>query len=72
MLAVVSVKNKYANQIVAKISQDVDLKGVRSLGVHQAGYANMGSESEKAFLELAETSTLSTRLACSQEHRWAQ
>ncbi len=54
ILAVVSAKNDYANQIVTKLARDVDPKGVRTLGIiTKPDTLRVGSESEKAFLDLA-------------------
>ena len=54
ILAVVSAKNDHANQIVTKLARDVDPKGVRTLGIiTKPDTLRVGSESEKAFLDLA-------------------
>lgn len=54
ILAVVSAKNDRANQIVTKLARNVDPKGVRTLGIiTKPDTLRVGSESEKAFLDLA-------------------
>ena len=54
ILTVVLVKNDYANQVITKLARDVDLKGVRTLGIiTKPDTLRVGSESEKAFLDLA-------------------
>lgn len=54
ILAVVSAKNDYANQIVTKLARDVDPMGVRTLGIiTKPDTLHVGSESEKSFLDLA-------------------
>ena len=53
ILAVISAKNDHVNQIVMKLAQDVDPKGVRTLGIiTKPDTLRVGSESEKAFLDL--------------------
>lgn len=54
ILAVVSAKNDYANQIVTKLSKDVDLKGYRTLGIiTKLDTLLVGSESKLAYANLA-------------------
>ena len=54
ILAVVSAKNDRANQIVTKLARDVDPTGVRTLGIiTKPDTLRVGSDSEKAFLDLA-------------------
>ena len=63
ILAVVSAKNDYANQIVTKIARDVDPKGLRTLGIiTKPDTLHAGSESEKAFLDLAQNNDVVFRL----------
>lgn len=55
ILAVVSAKNDFANQIVTKYARQLDPHGYRTLGViTKPDTLHVGSESEIAFLELAE------------------
>lgn len=54
ILAVVSAKNDYANQIVTKLARDVDPEGNRTLGIiTKPDTLHVGSDSEKAFQTLA-------------------
>lgn len=54
ILAVISAKNDYANQIVLKLARDVDPQGRRTLGViTNPDTLSIGSESESAFVNLA-------------------
>lgn len=54
ILAVVSAKNDYANQIVTKLAREVDPSGLRTLGIiTKPDTLHPGSESERAFLDLA-------------------
>ena len=63
ILAVVSAKNDHANQIVTKLARDVDPKGVRTLGIiTKPDTLRVGSESEKAFLDLAGSKDIVFRL----------
>lgn len=63
ILAVVSAKNDHANQIVTKLARDVDPKGVRTLGIiTKPDTLRVGSESEKAFLDLAGNKDVMFRL----------
>jgi GTPase SAR1 family protein len=61
ILAVVSAKSNYANQIVTKLAKDVDFKGYRTLGIitkpdtllisseSKAGYANLARNQDVEF-----------------------
>jgi GTPase SAR1 family protein len=63
ILAVVSARNDYANQIVTKLARDVDPKGLRTLGIiTKPDSLHVGSESEKAFLNLAKNEDVIFRL----------
>jgi GTPase SAR1 family protein len=63
ILAVVSAKNDYANQIVTKLARDVDPKGVRTLGIiTKPDTLHVGSESERAFVNLAKNEDVTFRL----------
>ncbi|KAL9099779.1 MAG: hypothetical protein Q9163_004766 [Psora crenata] len=63
ILAVVSAKNDYANQIVTKLARNVDPKGLRTLGIiTKPDTLHAGSESEKAFLDLAQNKDVVFRL----------
>ena len=63
ILAVVSAKNDYANQIILKKSRDVDPDGLRTLGlVTKPDTLPRGSESEAAFLDLVSNNDISFQL----------
>ena len=63
ILAVVSAKNDYANQIVTKLARQVDPKGLRTLGIiTKPDTLYEGSESEKAFISLAKNEDVVFRL----------
>ena len=63
ILAVVSAKNDYANQIVTKLARDVDPGGLRTLGIiTKPDTLHVGSESETAFLNLARNEDVVFRL----------
>ena len=63
VLAVVSAKNDYANQIVTKFAREVDPKGFRTLGIiTKPDMLHVGSESEAAYLELARNEDVQFRL----------
>jgi len=50
ILAVVSAKNDYANQIITKLARDVDPEGNRTLGIiTKPDTLHVGSDSERAF-----------------------
>ena len=54
MLAVVSAKNDYANQIILKMCREFDTKGARTLGIiTKPDFLRPGSENESIWLELA-------------------
>lgn len=55
ILAVVSAKNDYANQIITKYASEMDPTGVRTLGIiTKPDTLHAGSDSERAFFELAD------------------
>lgn len=63
VLAVVSAKNDYANQIVTKFAREVDSEGNRTLGViTKPDMLHVGSESEAAYLGLARNEDVQFRL----------
>ena len=63
VLAVVSAKNDYANQIVTKFARDADPKGLRTLGIiTKPDMLHIGSESEAAYLDLARNEDVQFRL----------
>lgn len=63
ILAVVSAKNDYANQIVTKLARGVDPKGVRTLGIiTKPDTLHVGSEGERAFVNLAKNEDVAFRL----------
>jgi hypothetical protein len=63
VLAVVSAKNDYANQIVTKYARDFDKYGERTLGIiTKPDTLHAGSDSERQFFELAENKDVSFRL----------
>ena len=63
ILAVVSAKNDYANQIVTKLARNVDPKGFRTLGIiTKPDDLHVGSESEKSFVDLAKNEDVTFRL----------
>ncbi|KAF1732556.1 Interferon-induced GTP-binding protein Mx [Beauveria bassiana] len=63
ILAVVSAKNDYANQIVLKLARKADPHGMRTLGViTKPDTLNVGSESERSFLSLARNQEVAFRL----------
>ncbi|OJD16084.1 hypothetical protein AJ78_03717 [Emergomyces pasteurianus Ep9510] len=63
ILAVVSAKNDYANQVVLKLARDVDPNGIRTLGViTKPDTLPVGSESEGAFVALARNEDVYFRL----------
>jgi len=54
ILTVISAKKDYAYKIVIKLTRDVNLKGIRTLSIiNKPDTLYMGSESEKAFLDVA-------------------
>ena len=63
ILAVVSAKNDYANQVVTRLAREVDPKGHRTLGViTKPDTLHVGSDSEKAFASLAKNEDVVFRL----------
>jgi len=63
ILAVVSAKNDFANQIVTKYAREIDPDGLKTLGIiTKPDTLHIGSESEKAFIELAENKDVQFRL----------
>lgn len=63
ILAVVSAKNDFANQIVTKYARDLDPEGFRTLGIiSKPDTLHAGSESERSFVELAENKDVQFRL----------
>ncbi|KAM5354255.1 hypothetical protein ACJ41O_000905 [Fusarium nematophilum] len=63
ILAVVSAKNDYANQVVLKLAQKADPKGTRTLGViTKPDTLHPGSESERSFVDLARNKDVEFRL----------
>ncbi|KAL2013328.1 hypothetical protein VTN00DRAFT_853 [Thermoascus crustaceus] len=63
ILAVVSAKNDYANQVILKRAQQVDPKGSRTLGlITKPGYLPDGSESQRDFVKLASNENIHFRL----------
>ena len=63
ILAVVSAKNDYANQIVLKLARAADKKGIRTLGViTKPDTLIAGSESEAMYISLAKNQDVDFRL----------
>lgn len=63
ILAVVSAKNDFANQIVLKLARDADPSGNRTLGIiTKPDTLAAGSESEMMFLSLAKNQDVEFRL----------
>ena len=63
ILAVVSAKNDYANQIVTKLAREVDPRGMRTLGIiTKPDTLHVGSDNERAFLDLARNEDVYFRL----------
>lgn len=63
VLAIVSAKNDYANQIVLKLAKEVDKKGSRTLGIiTKPDTLPVGSESETGFANLARNLDVEFRL----------
>jgi GTPase SAR1 family protein len=63
ILAVVSARNDYANQVVLKLAREVDSDGMRTLGViTKPDTLPVGSESEAAFVALARNEDVYFRL----------
>ena len=63
ILAVVSAKNDFANQIVTKYARELDPQGLRTLGIiTKPDTLHAGSDSERSFVELAENKDVHFRL----------
>lgn len=63
ILAVVSAKNDFANQIVTKYTRDVDEEGTRTLGIiTKPDTLHAGSDSERSYLVLAKNEDVHFRL----------
>jgi len=63
ILAVVSAKNDFANQIVTKYTRNVDEEGTRTLGViTKPDTLHAGSDSERSYLVLARNEDVHFRL----------
>ena len=63
ILAVVSAKNDYANQIILKLARRVDTNGLRTIGViTKPDTLPAGSESERTYLSLANNRDVEFRL----------
>ena len=63
ILAVISAKNDYANQIILKHAKEVDPTGGRTLGIiTKPDTLSVGSESEAGFMGLAKNEDVSFRL----------
>ncbi|KAF5007081.1 hypothetical protein FDECE_6585 [Fusarium decemcellulare] len=63
ILAVVSAKNDYANQVVLKLAQKADPEGIRTLGViTKPDTLHPGSESERDYINLAHNKDVEFRL----------
>ena len=63
ILAVVSAKNDYANQVVTGLAREIDPKGYRTLGIiTKPDTLIVGSDSERSFVNLAKNEDVSFRL----------
>ncbi|KAF7504265.1 hypothetical protein GJ744_002523 [Endocarpon pusillum] len=63
ILAVVSAKNDFANQIVTKYARELDPQGLRTLGIiTKPDTLHAGSDSERSFVDLAENKDVNFRL----------
>lgn len=63
ILAVVSAKNDFANQIVTKYARELDPEGHRTLGIiTKPDTLHAGFDSERSFVELAENKDVHFRL----------
>ena len=59
VLAVISTKNGYANQVILERCREVDLKGSRTLGIiTKPDSLRPGSENEKTWLDLAQNNNV--------------
>jgi hypothetical protein len=62
ILAVVSAKSDFANQIVTRYARELDPEGSRTLGIiTKPDTLHAGSESENSFVELAENKDVAFR-----------
>lgn len=63
ILAVVSAKNDFANQIVTKYAREIDPKGLRTLGIiTKPDTLHAGSNSEREFVQIAENKNVQFKL----------
>lgn len=63
ILAVVSAKNDYANQIILKLARKIDRHGTRTIGIiTKPDMLHSGSESEASFVSLARNMDIKFRL----------
>ena len=63
ILAIISAKNDYANQIVLKLSNEADPKGDRTLGViTKPDTLSLSSESEAGYIDLTNNKDVVFRL----------
>ncbi|MBE3044556.1 dynamin family protein, partial [Candidatus Bathyarchaeota archaeon] len=63
ILAVVSAKSDFALQEVIELARDLDPKGLRTLGlITKPDTLDMGSDSESAYLKLAQNKDVDFRL----------
>lgn len=63
ILAVVSAKNDYANQVVTDLAREVDPRGARTLGIiTKPDTLIVGSEGERSFRDLAKNEDVTFRL----------
>ena len=63
ILAVISAKNDYANQIILKLAKEMDPTGRRTLGIiTKPDTLSVGSESEAGFIGLAKNEDVEFRL----------
>jgi len=63
ILAVVSAKNDYANQVVTKLAHDHDPKGIRTLGIiTKPDTLHVGSDGERSFIALSRNESVVFRL----------
>jgi GTP-binding protein EngB required for normal cell division len=63
ILAVVSAKNDFNNQSITRYSRQIDLKGIRTLGlVTKPDTLDEGSDSERFYIELAQNKDVMFRL----------
>jgi GTPase SAR1 family protein len=63
ILAVVSAKNDFANQIITKYGRDIDPEGLRTLGIiTKPDTLHAGSDSEASFVEIAKNKDVNFKL----------